>query len=98
MNMPTASSIFWSSWREAGRIERRLSPRQKWNKLARIYLRDAFIVDCIVKDISRSGARLLLANENYVLDGFHIQVSGTTRKLKVAKVWKDGAVVGVRFI
>ena len=87
-----------SEFINAGREERRQSPRVKSNKLAKIYLHDAVFVDCIVKDISDHGARLLLANENWTFAEFHIQFVETAMRLKVVKVWKDGTSVGVRFV
>lgn len=78
--------------------ERRLTPRFKWNKLAGIYVQDSYMIDCIVKDISETGARLLLADENWLFLEFHVRFRETTSKLKVERVWKNGSTLGVKFV
>ncbi len=79
-------------------IERRAMPRRSWNVPAKICLNGTFLAVCVVKDISCTGARLLLDAEAMNLKEFHILLPGFKVPVKAETVWENGTLRGVRFI
>ncbi len=55
-------------------------------------------LDCTVRNISKSGARLVFTNPTVLPQEFdlHIEAHGVTHKARL--VWSTGAAAGVRFL
>jgi hypothetical protein len=54
------------------------------------------VIDCVVKDLSDTGARLQVANVLSIPDHFELQIPGA-RSVQVTVVWRKGRMMGVRF-
>ncbi len=79
-------------------IERRSASRKCWNMPAKIYHRDTFITTCVIKNISTTGARLLLDADVLRLKEFRILLHGFEIPIKAKVIWEGGTVRGVRFV
>ena len=53
---------------------------------------------CSVLDVSNSGARLLIDEDQKLPSAFWIRISGLPRKRRAQLRWRDGTQVGVEFI
>jgi hypothetical protein len=78
--------------------ERRQYPRQKINRLAKVHFdMGALPRDCMVTDISTSGARLF--SEKELPDKFQLVLTGEQNIRRACKVvWRLGGELGVTFI
>ena len=78
--------------------ERRGAPRQRVLKGAKIvYGNFMFVLDCTVRDISATGARLRLPNETPVPSNFHVFIKENQTICAAHLVWRDGKDMGVAF-
>ena len=78
-------------------MERRRSQRVNTNKFATIILGDQDLCACVIKDVSDSGARLLVLNRNWVPKQFEIQGLDSEKHITVNRVWQDEQQIGVSF-
>jgi PilZ domain len=79
--------------------ERRGSPRQRRLNGAKIIFNDkASLIDCVVRDLSREGAQLLVASPIGIPDLFDLRINrnGAERPAKVA--WRSNDRIGVKFV
>jgi hypothetical protein len=76
---------------------KRSSPRQRTLKAGKIMFgeKDAVTVDCIVRNLSKTGARLQVPHSVIIPGAFKLALSGTVRVVTV--VWRKGDLIGVRF-
>jgi hypothetical protein len=66
---------------------------------ARIVFNNRFsTVDCVVRDISASGAKLLVTGANMLPEEFELEIPQKGRKHRVRLVWRRGDVCGVQFL
>lgn len=81
------------------RAELRKKPRRQFHYNARILVdKKTPPIACSISDISESGARLSLENDNTVPETFMLLLTangGARRRCRV--VWRDGLTVGVEF-
>ena len=78
--------------------ERRRHKRSKLNRYSTIRLKSGSLVcSCVIKDISKTGARLLVANRTWVPSSFSITGKHGDESYEVQKVWSKGEEIGVRF-
>jgi hypothetical protein len=80
--------------------DRRRDPRESQSTPATIYDKAGdFLVPCVVRDLSRSGARLELFKEATLPQYIRVSLlpDGGGRRL-CSKVWQVGLVAGVRFV
>ena len=78
--------------------ERRASPRMRAFKEGKIAYHDEFCTaNCIIKDISESGVKVVLENMPLSMDDMvlHIPLDGV--KVTVRKAWSNGKVWGLSF-
>jgi hypothetical protein len=54
------------------------------------------VVDCLVLDVSESGANVLAVNGGALPDTFELQIDMRSRMGQAEVAWRDGASVGVR--
>ena len=54
-------------------------------------------MSCSVLDVSNSGARILINEEQDLPESFWIRISGLPRKRRAMLRWRDGEQVGVEF-
>jgi hypothetical protein len=62
-----------------------------------IKLGSAKISDCIVKDISATGARILIPNGIWEPSGFVLDIGPSIGAVNVSKVWSSKGMMGVKF-
>lgn len=78
--------------------ERRGAQRQRVLKGAKIvYGNYMFVIDCAIRDISASGARLRLPNVSPVPANFHLFLKENQTICAAHLVWRDGRDMGVAF-
>jgi len=65
-----------------------------------ISLTDAPLVDCIVEDISKSGARITVATPEVVPDFFKLKLETRNEVLspKCSVRWRSGNEIGIEFL
>ena len=54
------------------------------------------VIDCVVKDISDTGARLQVVNALSVPERFELLIPGA-KSVQVTVVWRKARMIGVRF-
>jgi len=80
------------------RAELRKRPRRQFQYTAKIVLDDSEPRTCTISDISHTGARLVLENDQPLPDRFILLLTrsgGARRRCRV--VWRTGVCVGVEF-
>jgi hypothetical protein len=80
--------------------DRRRDPREAQSAPATVYDKGGnFLLPCVVRDLSRSGARLELFKEAALPQYIRVSLlpDGGGRRL-CSKVWQVGLVAGVRFV
>jgi hypothetical protein len=78
--------------------ERRVSPRQRCLNGAKIvFNNNSSVIDCVVRDLSPQGARLLVASPVGIPDRFDLRIdrSGACHPSKIT--WRANSQIGVRF-
>ncbi len=76
--------------------DKRQSLRRRTLKGAKAVLPNGGVMDCVVKDISETGARIQIADALSVPERFELRMPGTT-PLQAAVVWRKLGLIGVRF-
>ena len=74
----------------------RRAPRRRALKGASAILPGGGIIDCVVKDLSDTGARLQVVNALSVPERFELLIPGA-KSVQVTVVWRKERMVGVRF-
>src|SRR5436305_11652083 len=78
--------------------ERRARPRKLVLKAGQIISdRIAPTIDCTIRDISESGARLRLTSTTAVPKSFLLLIKGENVVVPVKRVWRNAHEVGVKF-
>jgi hypothetical protein len=77
--------------------ERRALPRKRSLEQAKVLLPDWKVIDCVVRDISDSGARLEFAKEPRLPGRFRLLILSQSLVVAVELEWQQGDVAGVRF-
>jgi hypothetical protein len=76
--------------------DRRTAVRRRALKAGKIVFNDgASVIDCTVRDLSETGARVLVDSPLGVPPRFVLDVSGTLRPARV--VWRKAGALGVAF-
>jgi hypothetical protein len=76
--------------------DKRRAPRRRALKGASAVLPGGGVIDCVVKDLSDTGAQLQVANVLSVPDYFGLHIQGA-KSVQVTVVWRKGRMIGVRF-
>ena len=77
---------------------RRREPRFSVKKRARIYRNSADEgIDCVVRNLSASGARLRFQTAPNLTDSFVLFLASGNHQVPAHLAWRDGERVGVRF-
>jgi CheY-like chemotaxis protein len=77
----------------------RMSPRMRSMMGARIVFDRQFAaMDCVVRDISATGARLVLAADDVIPDEFELQIPQRGRCTRARLVWRKATTCGVKFV
>ena len=70
--------------------DNRRTPRRRALKGASALLPNGGVIDCVVKDLSDTGARLQVANVLSIPDHFELQIPGA-KLVQVTIVWRKGS-------
>jgi hypothetical protein len=78
--------------------ENRRAARRVINKSGRIvFNRGRSSIDCVVKNLSKSGARLAVATVVGIPDAFYLSIANTTGTQACRVVWRRLKELGVKF-
>jgi hypothetical protein len=84
---------------EVVQIERRASPRRKTRfKATIVYGEDRLTANCVVRDLSETGARLKLELPDELPTNFHLIWVADRAVLEVEAVWRSQDEIGVKFL
>lgn len=79
-------------------IERRVLHRRRTYLGGKISFDDSYcVVDCLIRDMSRNGARLIVAGTAILPSRFDLLVRKPSVKLQAELIWRDTDQVGVAF-
>jgi hypothetical protein len=79
-------------------VERRGSPRRRMLKQARVLLNDRATLDCTIRDMSETGARLVFGAAMQLPETFTLLCVSAETRFDVRVAWRKGLAVGVAFI
>lgn len=83
---------------EEHQVERRRVTRQKSFLRGMIYFNNRRnVVDCLIRDISPYGARLIFSDSVSTPDVFELYIPQKEQTLRVHAIWRHGQEVGVAF-
>lgn len=77
--------------------DKRGAARRRTLKGATAVLPNGGVIDCVLKDLSETGAKLQVGNALSLPERFELQVPGAPNR-QVAVVWRKDRTVGVRFV
>jgi hypothetical protein len=78
--------------------DKRKSPRRRVLKEGKIVFADAMrVIDCTIRDMSREGARLMIANSVGVPDTFLLYEKSAQALHPASVVWRQSNALGVKF-
>jgi hypothetical protein len=78
--------------------ERRNTYRYSTCRSAKIILKDGRSIDCLVRDLSTSGARLEVANPKQVSDRFTLAILGSWNKHPCRVAWRKDNMIGAEYL
>lgn len=77
---------------------KRIAPRNRVLKSAKIvHLSNWSLVDCIIRDISETGAKLIIGDQVAVPNEFRFLVSSENTIRNAQVVWRRGDMIGITF-
>lgn len=79
-------------------VERRKSGRSRVLKGAKLVLGQASIIDCVVRNLTNSGARIQIANTVDLPQDFEMTFDGGHSIRQCRLVWRSVTETGVEFI
>ena len=78
--------------------ERRISPRIPTRRSARIDIEGKASIQCLVRDLSVSGARLEVPDVSQLANNFTLTIAGSWDRHACRLAWRRGNVVGVEYL
>ena len=79
-------------------LDRRAEPRRRILKQAKIFFnRRRSVIDCLVRNVSETGACLEVANPVGTPDAFDLLIEGETAPRPCVSVWRHDSKIGVAF-
>lgn len=81
-----------------GNVDRRAFPRQNCDIAAQVLLGSTIIHECILRDVSASGARISVPHGIWQPYEFNLAIEGTDDLLPVRRIWSGYGCIGVKFI
>ena len=77
---------------------KRISQRRKVLKEGKIVSLDYnTVIDCIVKDVSETGARIKCIHQSAIPDEFRLLMPGDETIREARVMWRRGDLIGLRF-
>jgi hypothetical protein len=80
-----------------GRGERRGGARLRTLKEGRLLTSDRTSVDCLIRDLSASGAKIAFAGPTAIPDEFRLLMKATNMLVPARLVWQRGLFAGIAF-
>jgi hypothetical protein len=78
--------------------EHRIARRQRVLKQGKIlFFNNLSIVDCVIRDLSATGAKLICGDQAAVPNEFRLVVLGDNQMRDVRVTWRKGDLIGVTF-
>lgn len=77
--------------------ERRKSERVECSLTANIYIGTTKMFRCLVKDISQSGARILLPSGSWEPNTMGLFLIESETKIQARKIWSSHGMMGIEF-
>ena len=79
-------------------MENRRSPRQRVLKSGKIiYGGGSIVIDCTIRNLSATGARLQVPTSVAIPDKFEFAETASGKRRNVTVVWRKGDLMGIRF-
>jgi len=78
--------------------ERRISLRYPTRRSARIEIKGQDSIECLVRDLSTSGARLEVPDPKKVANNFTLIIVGSWDRHACRVAWRRGNMVGVEYL
>lgn len=78
-----------------GLIERRAEERTDVNWIAQIRVDAGPAIPCSVKNISKTGMKLVVAADQALSDSFTLKVIGKDLVFRLRRIWRLGSAMGV---
>ncbi len=78
--------------------ERRISPRIPTRRSARIDIKGKAPIECLVRDLSASGARLEVPDVSQLANNFTLTIVGSWDRHACRLAWRKGNMVGVEYL
>jgi hypothetical protein len=78
--------------------ERRISPRIPTRRAARIDIKGMDPIECLVRDLSASGARLEVPDVRQLGNSFTLTIVGSWNRQACRVAWRKGNMVGVEYV
>lgn len=80
-------------------VERRITPRQKTFLRGKLYFNNRLnVVDCLVRDISESGVKLVFSEAVTTPDEVELFIPQKEQTFFIKIAWRNGAEVGAEFL
>jgi hypothetical protein len=79
-------------------IERRRERRQKVLKQGKVVLTESVSIDCVVRDLSPSGARIEFEAPLYLPSEFRLHIVSADLTIPAAPAWQKQREAGIRFV
>ena len=77
--------------------EARAWPRKRMFKTGRVILHNQSTIDCVIRDLSIGGARLVFDSAMTLEPSFDLHFATTQTVIPAEVVWQRGFAVGVKF-
>ena len=81
----------------AGGLEQRGTRRQRMLKEAKVVLADWATIDCSIRDLSSTGARLVFGGPTPLPESFEVLMVSAEKLIPAELVWQRGLAAGVHF-
>lgn len=78
-------------------MEQERAPRRANRQKGRLILSGLSVIDCMIEDVSATGAKISLHHPMFLPDDFRLRFAATGDEAPVIKVWQKGLTSGVRF-
>ncbi|MGI9353160.1 MAG: PilZ domain-containing protein [Rhizobiaceae bacterium] len=78
--------------------DRRAHPRKSCNRHAELQMNGFCFAQCVIKDISTGGAKLLVEASEWMPGTFELFDSDTNVRFTAQRVWNRFDIMGVKFI
>lgn len=72
--------------------------RYRTHRSAKLFLNGGGIIDCLVRDLSKKGVGLEVADPKRVPNEFVITIQGMADKNRCRVAWRNGNMIGVEFL